>query len=104
MNDVLRIVDTLKKVVRMRGLTYAELAKRVGLSEASVKRLFSKRTFTLERLAQFCDALEIEVAELARMASGREGEATELTIAQETALAADARLLSVFYLVVNGRT
>jgi transcriptional regulator with XRE-family HTH domain len=104
MNDVQGIVEALKKVVRMRGLTYAQLAKRVRLSEASVKRLFSQRTFTLARLSQFCDALEIDFAELARLARGREGDATEMTIAQETALAADARLLAVFYLVVNGWT
>jgi DNA-binding Xre family transcriptional regulator len=104
MNDVHGIVEALKKVVRMRGLTYAELARRVRLSEASVKRLFSQRTFTLARLAQFCDALEIDFGELARLARGREGDASEMTIAQETALAADARMLSVFYLVVNGWT
>jgi DNA-binding Xre family transcriptional regulator len=104
MNDVHGIVEALKKVVRMRGLTYAELAKRVRISEASVKRLFSQRTFTLARLAQFCDALEIDFGELARLARGREGDASEMTIAQETALAADAKLLSVFYLVVNGWT
>lgn len=104
MNDAARIVDTLKKVVRMRGLTYAELARRVDLSEASVKRLFSRRTFTLARLAQFCEVLEIDFGELARLAHGREGDAAEMTIAQETALAADVRLLAVFYLVVNGWT
>jgi transcriptional regulator with XRE-family HTH domain len=104
MNDARTIVDTLKQVVRMRGLTYAALARRVGLSEASVKRLFSQRTFTLARLGQFCDALEIDFAELARLAKGREGAPAELTQAQEAALAADTRLLAVFYLVVNGWT
>lgn len=104
MNDAARLVDTLKKVARMRGVTYAELAKRISLSEASVKRLFSQRTFTLARLAQFCEALEIDFAELARLARGREGESAELSLAQESALAADPRLLAVFYLVVNGWT
>lgn len=104
MNDVHGIVEALKKVARMRGFTYADLAKRVQLSEASVKRLFSQRTFTLVRLAQFCDALEIDLGELARLARGREGDAPELSLAQETALAADARLLSVFYLAINGWT
>jgi DNA-binding Xre family transcriptional regulator len=104
MDDSHRIIDTLKKVVRMRGLTYAELAKRVGLSEASVKRLFSQKSFTLARLLQFCAALELEFAELARMARGREGETAEMSIAQETALAGDTRLLAVFYLVLNGWT
>ena len=103
-NDVARLVETLKRIARTRGLTYATLASRVGLSEASVKRVFSQRTFTLARLAQFCDALEIDFAELARLAKGREDEAAELTQAQEAALAADTRLLAVFYLVVNGWT
>ena len=104
MNDVHQIVEALKKVARLRGVTYAELARRVQLSEASVKRLFSQRTFTLVRLAQFCDALEIDLGELARIARGREGDAPQMSLAQETALAADARLLAVFYLVVNGWT
>ena len=104
MVDATRIVDALKDVVRMRGLTYAMLAKRVGLSEASVKRLFSQRTFTLARLVQFCEAVEVDIAELARLARGRDGHAAELTLAQETALANDTRLLAVFYLVVNGWT
>ena len=104
MDDSQRIVDTLKKVVRMRGLTYAELAKRVDLSEASVKRLFSQKSFTLARLLQFCGAVELEFAELARMAAGREGDVAQMSIAQETALAGDPRLLAVFYLVLNGWT
>jgi transcriptional regulator with XRE-family HTH domain len=104
MNDATRIVDTLKGIVRKRGLTYAELAERIGLSEASVKRLFSQRTFTLARLAQVCEVLDIDIADVARLARGREGEATEMTLEQETAFAADTRLLAVFYLVVNGWT
>ena len=73
MNDARRIVDTLKKLARTRGLTYAELAKRVGLSEASVKRLFSQRTFTLARLAQFCDALVIGDAHVSKRCASDHG-------------------------------
>jgi transcriptional regulator with XRE-family HTH domain len=104
MNDTRRLVDALKQVLRMRGLTYAALAQRIGLSEASVKRLFSQRTFTLARLEQCCAALDIDFLELARLAHGREGTGAELTVAQEAALAADPRLLAVFYLVMSGWT
>lgn len=104
MNDTRRLVDALKQVVRLRGLTYADLAPRIGLSEASVKRLFSQRTFTLARLEQCCNALDIDFLELARLAQGREGGAAAMSVAQEAALAADARLLAVFYLVMNGWT
>jgi DNA-binding Xre family transcriptional regulator len=102
MNDVPHLVETLKKVVRMQGLTYGDLAARVGLSEASVKRLFSRGTFTLARLAQFCDALDIDFYELARLARGRSAETREMTLAQEAALAADARMLAVLYLAWSG--
>ena len=104
MNDARQIVDTLKQVVRMRGLTYADVARRIGLSEASVKRLFSQRNFTLARLEQCCAALDIDFLELARLARGRENASAEMTLAQETALAGDARLMGAFYLVSNGWT
>lgn len=104
MNDAHDLVDALKRVVRLRGLTYAELAERIGLSEASVKRLFSQRSFTLARLAQCCAVLEVDFLELARLARGREGAPAAMTPAQEAALADDARLMGVFYLVMNGWT
>ena len=44
------LISTLKRVLKTRGVTYADLAERIALSEASVKRLFSQGTFTLERL------------------------------------------------------
>lgn len=99
-----QLIDTLKRLVKARGLTYADVAKRVGLSEASVKRLFSRGSFTLARLQQFCAVLDVDFFELARLARGREEETREMTLAQESALAADARLLAVFYLVFSGWT
>lgn len=104
MNDVHRLAETLKRLVRSRGLTYAALAPRIGLSEASVKRLFSRETFTLAQLVRICGALDLDLYELVRLARGREGEVRELSAAQETALAADPRLLALFWLVLNGWT
>ncbi len=102
MNDARKLVEALKRVVRMRGLTYGALAARARLSEASVKRLFSRGTFTLPRLEQFCALLDVDFQELARLAGGGDDEAREMTLAQEAALAADERLLAVFYLVYSG--
>jgi transcriptional regulator with XRE-family HTH domain len=99
-----QLIDTLKRLVKSRGLTYADVAKRVGLSEASVKRLFSRGSFTLARLQQFCEVLDVDFFELGRLARGREEETREMSVAQETTLAADARLLAVFYLVFSGWT
>lgn len=96
-----RLVEALKKLLKSRGTTYRELARALGLSEASVKRLFSERTFTLQRLEQVCEVLEVDFFELAKVARGAAAGVDEMTLAQEQALAADSKLLGVFYLLFN---
>ena len=95
------IVETLKKVLKARGMTYADLALALRVSTPTVKRLFSQRTFTLERLEEILKVLELDFHELARMSHGRRGGPAELSVEQESALAKDARLFSVFWLLCN---
>lgn len=101
MIDTQQLVDTLKRLLKSQGLTYAEAAARLSISEASVKRLFSARTFTLKRLEEFCRLLDIDFFELAKLARGRQAEVREMTDAQERALAQDAKLLGAFYLLIS---
>ena len=95
-----RFVEALKRAVHARGLTYAALGGSLQLSEATVKRMFSRGTFTLARIEQILGVLELDLHDVARMCRAGNG-ADVLTLEQETALAKDERLLSVFYLVVN---
>jgi len=97
-----RLVDTLKRSLRARGLTYRALARALAISEPSVKRMFSRGTFSLARLEAVLEVLELDFYELARLTRGRAREPLELTLEQERALAADERLLSVFWLLLNG--
>lgn len=97
-----RFVAALKKSVRARGLTYAALARELRLSEASVKRMFSRGTFTLARIEQILAVLEVELEEVARLSRAADAAPGELSLEQETALARDERLLSVFWLLQNG--
>src|SRR5690348_5974335 len=78
------IIDVLKRTLKNRGLTYRDLAKKVGLSEASVKRVFAEETFTLQRLEKVCSAVGITMSELVRMATEKaEPSAHYLSIEQE---------------------
>jgi len=95
------IVETLKKVLKARGMTYADLALALRVSTPTIKRLFSQRTFTLERLEEILKVLELDFHELARMSHGRRSGPVELSVEQESALAKDARLFSVFWLLCN---
>ena len=64
MAQVSLLVSELKRYLKAHGLTYAEVAKRLDLSESSVKRLFARETFTLKRFEQVCNALGLEITDL----------------------------------------
>src|SRR5688500_1997025 len=89
---------------RSSDLTYAELARRLRLSEASVKRMFSRGTFTLARIEEVLAAVDLDLYDVARLSRAAAGGAGELTHEQEVGLAKDERLLAAFWLVLNGWT
>lgn len=100
-----RIVESLKRVLKARGITYRELARRIGLSEPSVKRVLSRATLSLGRLEQMCVAAGISVQELVRLSGEFSTEGSmQLSIEQERALAADPRMLACYHLIANGRS
>lgn len=98
-----QLVAALKRVLKARGMTYAGLAEGLGLSEASIKRLFSEQTFTLQRVDEICRLLDMDLLELARLARGESESLRQLTVAQEELLAGDRKLLAVFHLLRHDR-
>jgi transcriptional regulator with XRE-family HTH domain len=102
--ETLRIVRELKRMLKARGITYAQLGKLIGLSEASVKRVFSRSTLTLQRVEAICKAAGTSVLDVTKLASAADDTAPDtLTWDQEAELAADPGLLGCFYLLINGR-
>lgn len=95
------LLETLKRVLRERGITYAMAAEALGLSEASVKRLFSQRTFTLERLDALCEFAGIDFAELVARAEADRARLDEMSEAQERALVEDPLLLLTMVCALN---
>jgi transcriptional regulator with XRE-family HTH domain len=99
-----QLITTLKRALKARGLSYAQVAKALGMSESSIKRVFAEQTFTLARLEAICDLLGMTVSELARLSDEMDDTAQELSAAQERVLADDPVLLLYFYLLLNGWT
>ncbi len=93
----------IKSALRIRKLTYRELAKTVGVSEATIKRDLSRGHFSLHRLDQICDALQLTLNDLTQPISGAEV-LTQLSEAQEIALTSHPKNLVVTYLLVNDWT
>jgi DNA-binding Xre family transcriptional regulator len=104
MSECAQIVAVLKRSLKARGTTYRDLAQAIGLSEASVKRIFAEETFSLARLEQICAALGLSIAEVAKMAAQQTTTGgQQLTLEQEQVLASDWQLLACFHLLLNGR-
>ncbi|HJY77738.1 MAG TPA: helix-turn-helix transcriptional regulator [Burkholderiales bacterium] len=97
-------MKALKEVLRARGVTYAKLAKSLALSEASVKRVFANGSFTLARLDQVCDALGMEITDLAKMVRHDAEGGDRLSREQEQELVSDAKLLLVAVHALNNWT
>lgn len=96
------LIDAMKRGLRREGITYAQLAQRLELSEASIKRLFSRGRFTLHQVLAVCEAIGTDLAELGRSAQNRAEAIRQLSVAQERALAGDPRLLLLFHLLMAG--
>jgi AcrR family transcriptional regulator len=97
------IVAELKRSLREKNLTYAAVAKKLGLSVASIKRLFSSGDISLKRLDRICELVESNLSEILQRA--RERPATDqLTLAQEQEIVSDPALFLMAWLVVNRAT
>ncbi|HYC47548.1 MAG TPA: helix-turn-helix transcriptional regulator [Burkholderiales bacterium] len=95
------LVEVLKRELKARGITYAQLARNLKLSEASVKRMFSKRDFTLKRLDDICRCTQIDFSELARAVAREEALISHLTLEQEKEIVSDRKLFLVAVCVLN---
>ncbi len=90
-----QLIEALKDELKAAGLTYADLASRIGMSESSVKRMFSRREMPLSRVDEICLACKITFDELARKVVEAQPLVTELTPQQEEAVTKDKKLLLV---------
>lgn len=95
------LVDSLKRMLKARDITYATLAQQLDISESTVKRMFSTGSINLKRLDEICQALDIGLADLASEARSGRDPLAELSVEQEQALVDDPQLMLAMYLVLN---
>lgn len=95
------LVDVLKRELKARDITYARVARELDLSEASVKRMFSRRNFTLQRLDAICRIANTEFSELTRTLSREETQISQLTYEQEKEIVANTKLFLVAVCALN---
>lgn len=98
------LLAALKKHLRASGVTYAQVAQALELSEPSVKRLFTDQAFTLPRLEKVCELAGLELSDLMEAVQRQQRQVEQLTREQEDEIASDVLLLLVAISVINGFT
>lgn len=96
-----QLVTTLKKELRKQRINYRQVATALDLSEASVKRLFAGKAFTLDRLEAICSLLSMSFNDLVQQMEKNIELIDELTLEQEKELVSDTRLLLMAHFLVN---
>lgn len=95
------VTDSLKRELRALGISYASLAERLGVSTATVKRMFARRNFDLARLDAICAATGIDFGMLARGLGRAESLVSGLSWEQEAEIVGDDRLFTVAVCAMN---
>lgn len=98
------LFELLKAVLKARGMTYAGLADRLGLSEPTIKRIFAERDCKLSRMTEICTALDLTLDDLMAEANRIEIHPTQITDRQEAQLAENRPAFHLFLLLLDGMT
>lgn len=103
MSEQQQVMEALKKLMKVKGIIYKELAEHLGLSLPSVKRMFSQEDLTLSRFNQICLFLEVDMSEVFKLAEAhKEALLGKLTLEQEECLSKKPQRLSYLELLLEG--
>lgn len=102
MRETEAVLETLKGCLKSRRLKYRDVAQHLGLSEASVKRLFSQGDLSLERLEQILTLMDIRLIDFFALLQEDCSYISTLTAEQEESLISHPKLLLIFFLLLNG--
>ena len=89
------LFEAIKAHLRSRSITYANLAAGLGVSEGTVKRMFSRRHCSTRQLDAICEYLQLELSDLVRTMPRHHKLLERLTWKQEEEVTGDIKLFIV---------
>lgn len=95
------LIAILKKELRNHGITYATVGNHLQLSEATIKAMFARKNFTLERLDKICELINTDITGLAFLFEQAQNIISHLTLEQEKQLVSDTKFLLTAICVYN---
>lgn len=100
-SEIPLLLRGLKSLLKAKGLLYADVAERLGVSETTVKRYLTGHSLTLEILEDLCRIVDVRLSDLLALVED-EPEQPVLSPEEEEVLARDAFLSGLFYLLSRG--
>lgn len=101
MTQIPTLINIVKKQLKAQGKTYIDVAEKLKLSEASVKRIFAENNLSLQRLESIAELLGYDLTEITQLVTRQQQQLTALSIEQEQEIANDITLLLVTVCVMN---
>ena len=103
--EIRLLKQSIKSIIRKRGYTYQDLADKLGLSLATVKRILNQDELSLTRLYAIADWLGLSVSEIIELSKeGGRPSFPEFTEEQERFLAEHADCAVILEEVIAGRS
>lgn len=96
------ITSALKTALKSRGVTYREVADQIGVSEKTIKRLFSEKDCSLSRLTEVCDVINLSVYDLLDFAQHYSKPAVRLSEQQERFLGGHPQHFAFLFFLTTG--
>jgi len=95
LSQIKQVANTLKQLLKQQKITYRLVAQELAMSEANIKRVFATNNFSLERLEQICNVINLSLSDLFALSEKQQQQLTELTLEQEQELIENPKLLLV---------
>ncbi len=97
------VFDHFKKTLKQQNMTYADLAKKLNLSESGVKKIFIANDCSYLRLNEISEALEISLVDVLSSSLENETKEVRFTVEQEKYFIKHPSLFSFFWKLVQER-
>lgn len=95
------LFDTLKRGLKAKNITYADLARRMKLSEPTIKRIFQEKDCKFGRLVEICEAAGIEIEHLIGSMNRAPDQGTKVTLDVQRRLAQNDSMFFVLILLIE---